>query len=212
MQDFECPVCMESGGVPYRIGCKSTVDHCICSGCELTMRLKVPATKAGRKIQCPMCRGKEDKIGVRTEESLRKELEFVYKTMKGALRNNAQAERIRLLEEENESFRQLMEQLMSPDEEVIVVVEQTIRPAEPPRIEPPPVEPPMEVAIPEPPVEIQEVTVVEAPVIPRRMCESGWRQLGACVTRSPTTRKCSFEGCEKRVCSACRECRGHLSR
>jgi len=209
MQDFECPVCLESGGVPYRIGCKSTIDHCICSDCELTMRLKAPATKTGRKIQCPMCRGKEDKMGVRTAVSLRAELDFVYKSMKGGARNNQQAERIRFLEDENTAFRQLMEQLMAPDEEVVVVVEQRIDSVEmvsPPEVVGP--EPPLEVAVPELPHELPPVVV--APVrSPRRICESGWRQMGACMTQTPTARKCSFEGCEKRVCRACHECRIH---
>jgi len=160
-----------------------------------------------------MCRGKEDKMGVRTAVSLRAELDFVYKSMKGGARKNQQAERIRFLEEENAAFRQLMDQLMAPDEEVVVVVEQRIDSVEmvsPPEVVDPESSP--EVAIPEPPVEIQEVRPVVAPVRrpPRRICESGWRQMGACLTQTPTARKCSFAGCEKRVCLSCRECRIHL--
>ena len=215
---FECPVCLETGGVPYRIGCKSKVEHCICSGCELTMRMQVTATKHGRKIQCPMCRGKEDKIGVRTDASWRAELEHVYRTTRGGRSSQvnqlrACEERIRLLEEENSAFRQLMEQLMAPDEEMVVVVEEEpVRRIDSVELVVPP---PLEVAIPELPEEEQAVVAVAEPPPrpprpPRRMCESGWRQVGACLTQSPTARKCSHVGCENRVCSACRECRSHL--
>jgi len=175
----------------------------------MTMRMQVKPTKDGRKIQCPMCRGKEDKIGVRTDASWRAELEHVYKTTRGSRAGQvnqlrACEERIRLLEEENSAFRQLMEQLMAPDEEMVVV-------EEPVRIASVEVIVPLEVAIPEPPEE-EPAVAGPPPRPPRRMCESGWRQVGACLTQSPTARKCSHVGCENRVCSACRECRSHLLR
>jgi len=212
---FECPVCLEVGGVQYRIGCKSKIDHTICNTCETTMRMKVTPTKNGRKIKCPMCRDVETVIGVRTDASWRAELDAVYKSL-NVKNRRGNAERMRLLEEENAAFRLLMDQLVFTqpvvaDEATIDVVTQdmvevaSLEVVEVASHEFPDVQ--EEVAVPPAP---EEVAVPVAPRRVRRLCESGWRAFGACLTVSPTTRKCSWPGCEKRVCVACRECRSHL--
>jgi len=164
----------------------------------------------------------ETVIGVRTDASWRAELDAVYKSL-NVKNRRGNAERMRLLEEENAAFRLLMDQLVFTqpvvaDEATIdVVTQDMVEVASLEVVEVASQEFPddvqEEVAVPPAPEEVAVPEVVVVPVAPRRvrrLCESGWRAFGACLTVSPTTRKCSWPGCEKRVCVACRECRSHL--
>lgn len=74
---MECPVCYTS--VPtYVVNCGSTTPHTICDQCEVTIRMKEPATRNGRVLKCPICRGVEKVSGRRTAFSYEYELSILY--------------------------------------------------------------------------------------------------------------------------------------
>lgn len=74
---MECPVCYAASPT-YVINCGSTTPHTICDTCEVTMRMKEPATRNGRALKCPICRGVEKVSGRRTSFSYEYELAALY--------------------------------------------------------------------------------------------------------------------------------------
>ena len=75
---MECPVCYTASPT-YVVNCGSTTPHTICDTCEVTIRMKEPATRNGRLLKCPICRGVEKVSGRRTSFSYEYELSILYK-------------------------------------------------------------------------------------------------------------------------------------
>ena len=76
---MECFICYTN--LPtYVINCGSKVEHKVCDQCEVTMRMKEPATRKGRILKCPMCRENEIAPGKRTAFSYEYELSKMYET------------------------------------------------------------------------------------------------------------------------------------
>lgn len=78
---MECPVCYTDSPT-YVVNCGSTTPHTICDTCEVTIRMKEPATRNGRALKCPICRGIEKVSGRRTSFSYEYELSILYKKTK----------------------------------------------------------------------------------------------------------------------------------
>jgi hypothetical protein len=76
---MECPVCYAASPT-YVINCGSTTPHTICDTCEVQIRMKEPATRNGRVLKCPICRGVEKVSGRRTAFSYEFELQALYNT------------------------------------------------------------------------------------------------------------------------------------
>ena len=167
----------------YVINCGSNV-HKVCDTCEVTMRMKEPATNKGRLLKCPMCRVTEKEPGERSSFSYKHELDHLYRAARpvAALRTEdwaAVAERVRQLPT-NMQHRHiwLYPQLAPYFENYIQVAPQNraMRPV---------------------PTQIQA------------FCQGGRRETGVCQTRSKTKRKCTHAGCDKFVCRSCRQCLTH---
>ena len=76
---MECFICYTNLST-YVINCGSKVEHKVCDQCEVTMRMKEPATRKGRILKCPMCRVNEIAPGKRTAFSYEYELSKMYET------------------------------------------------------------------------------------------------------------------------------------
>jgi hypothetical protein len=76
---MECFICYTNLST-YVINCGSKVEHKVCDQCEVTMRMKEPATRKGRILKCPMCRENEIAPGKRTAFSYEYELSKMYET------------------------------------------------------------------------------------------------------------------------------------
>jgi len=201
----ECPICMGVSETWYKIGCNSAVSHEVCHDCEIQLRERVSAPKKkgglyAKFIKCPMCRGDETTINDRSQASWKKEITGLYTSQDRVYSArrihqlcqaaNEKDARIRILQdelrifnEENAALRHLFQAL---------------------GIEGP-------VDVPAAPVALAPVVAPVAPAAPIRpqFCMSGRRELAMCETRSKTKRKCSFVGCEKRVCQKCKRCTTH---
>jgi hypothetical protein len=185
---MECPICYTNAPT-YVINCGSTVVHKVCDTCEVTMRMKEPATNKGRLLKCPMCRVTEKEPGERSTFSYKYELDHLYRAAPrprsvAVPRGHTQdwavvAERVRQLPT-NMQHRHIWiyPQLAPYFENYIQVAPQNraMRP-EPPQIQ--------------------------------AFCQGGRRETGECQTRSKTKRKCTFIGCDKFVCRSCRQCLTH---
>ena len=210
----ECMICMENIGLGYKIGCNSSVSHEVCNTCEMQLRASATpvkrGTQIGKYVKCPLCRVDETKMGERTQESWMKETSDLYLSVD---RNYAarrihrlcievrerdtqiriMQDELRIMQEENATLRQLFQALG---------VEGAAMGIPAPRYAP--VRPVARAA----PV----ARAVEVPVeaTARKVwCMSGRLELGTCPTKGKTGRKCSFVGCEKRVCQKCRQCTTH---
>ena len=75
---MECPVCY--GNASYVVNCGSS--HKICDSCEVTLRMKEPATREGRHLTCPVCKVVEKVSGKRSTFSYEYELKALYGTPK----------------------------------------------------------------------------------------------------------------------------------
>jgi hypothetical protein len=221
---MECPICYTNAPT-YVINCGSTVEHTVCDTCEVTMRMKEPATREGRILKCPMCRVPEKVPGKRTSFSYEYELSQLYAApMRAPVRAPVQvrnvaydwqqiADTIRVLPLATQEryirmypqIRPYVEPIYDPLEAVIDIV----APVAPHRLA-------VESAIAQAEARIPFAAQVApvAPVRPPRadyhaFCESGNRAAGTCPTRGKTERKCSHAGCNKFVCRSCRQCLTH---
>jgi len=220
----ECPICMGPSETWYKIGCNSAVPHEVCHDCEIQLRERVPAPKKkgilyAKFIKCPMCRGDETTIGERSQASWKKEITELYTSQDRAYSArrihqlcqaaNEKDARIRILQdelrvfnEENAALRHLF-QALGIEGPVDVPAAPVVAPAAP-------------VVAPVAPVVrvgggggLHPIPVAPAAPIRPQFCMSGRRELATCETRSRTKRKCSFVGCEKRVCQKCKRCTTH---
>ena len=219
---MECPICYTNAPT-YVINCGSTVEHTVCDTCEVTMRMKEPATTAGRVLKCPMCRVPEKVPGKRTSFSYEYELSQLYAPAPVPApvrpvreRENEWARIARSVREMSPEmqlqyirrFPQLQPYLDIYNPEP--VIDRT--PLAPHRLA-------LESAIAQAharlPFAAQVAPANQAAMRPPRpvdyhsFCQSGNRETGVCRTRGKTERKCSYAGCTKFVCRSCRECLTH---
>ena len=194
---MECPICYTNEST-YVINCGSSVQHTVCDSCEVTMRMKEPATSKGRILKCPMCRVPEKVPGKRSTFSYEYELSKIYApaprpARPAPLRVDVWAtfaERIRVLS-------------IATQQRYIRIYPQLA--------------PYFENYIPEPiarqPFAAQVSPETRAmrptPIVHNAYCQGGRRESGLCGTRSKTKRKCTHIGCDKFVCRSCRQCLTH---
>jgi hypothetical protein len=223
---MECPICF-CADPTYVINCGSTTEHKICDTCEVQLRMKSPATRDGRVLKCPMCRGEEKVPGKRTAFSYEYELSQLYAAPAAAVRAPAPVRvsalpvrvpvvPVRVTPAERDwaqvadSIRDLPRDLQ----------ERYIRMY--PRLRPyfeiyDPLEEVIDLVnmIDRQPFAAQVAPANRAamrppsPVEHHAFCQSGNREAGACRTRGKTERKCSHPGCAKFVCRSCRQCLTH---
>jgi len=186
---MECPICYTNAPT-YVINCGSTVEHKVCDTCEITMRMKEPATSKGRLLKCPMCRITEKEPGERSSISYKYELSQLYGARpRETVRWEVLADNIRLLSRAGQlhyirrypELRPYFENYVPADQDPIVRQVQA------------------------------QVAQVQAqhPQPIHAFCQSGRRESGLCQTRSKTQRKCTYLGCNKFVCRSCRQCLTH---
>ena len=77
MESDNCTICYQNTP-SYVINCGSIVQHIVCDECEVTMRMKEPATREGRLLKCPWCRVTEKVPGKRSVFSYEYELTKLY--------------------------------------------------------------------------------------------------------------------------------------
>lgn len=75
MEQIECLICLECFQPDQidKVMCGSSVDHCVCFGCEKKWRSKMPLKKGVRIMNCPACCQPEQ---YRTTASLQRESEI----------------------------------------------------------------------------------------------------------------------------------------
>jgi hypothetical protein len=189
---MECIVCMEVFENVYRIQCGSKVDHCLCHGCEVGWRVKMPLQNSGFSLQCPLCRTTE--TGLNPSQSRKsRSCEMVML--------NVILELIRHHEPVQIHSEYILLSVASMDDSPVTAIHtasfierkwsrlemiHSVRPDLITEV------PPMPIPLLEPPPR-------------KRPCESS----KACPTRSRTQRQCSHPGCVKRVCRACHSCLAH---
>lgn len=224
---MECPICYTNAPT-YVINCGSTVDHTVCDTCEVTMRMKEPATSEGRVLKCPMCRVPEKVPGKRTSFSYEYELSMLYAPPARAPvrapparapvraaptpRRNPQeewalvAERIDDLPQSVRARYIRMYPQLAPYFEPIYIPEVADLSRQPFAAQVAARQPfAAQVA-----TENREAMRPPRPVDYHAYCQSGNRETGVCRTRGKTERKCSHAGCTKYVCRSCRECITHV--
>ena len=194
---MECPICYTNAPT-YVINCGSTVEHTVCDTCEVTMRMKEPATSKGRILKCPMCRVPEKVPGKRSTLSYEYELSKIYAPApRPAPRPVRQpqdwatiADRIRNLSVVTQQlYIRIYPQLAPYFENYVPDQRDIIRP------------------VARQPVAPETRAMRPAPT--NSYCQSGQRETGVCGTRSKTKRKCTHIGCDKFVCRSCRQCLTH---
>lgn len=217
---MECPICYTTEPT-YVVNCGSTVEHKVCDQCEVSMRMKEPATRNGRILKCPMCRVPEKTPGKRTAFSYEYELSHLYESKPAPVRAVSMhaaenweqvADTIRLLPRVTQDryirmyppLRPFFEPMYIP-EPVIDLSRQPHRMAAEAAIARAERRPFAAQVAPE------NRAAMRPPSPPQyhAFCQSGNREAGTCPTRGKTERKCSFIGCTKFVCRACRRCNTH---
>ena len=201
---MECPICYTNAPT-YVINCGSTVEHTVCDTCEVTMRMKEPATSKGRILKCPMCRVPEKVPGKRSTFSYEYELSKIYAPAprpRPPLHNLAVvAAQIRDLSiATQQRYIRIYPQLAPYFENYVphrLAREAAIAEAER-----------MPFAAQVAP-ETRAAMRPPTPIIHNAYCQSGRRESGLCGTRSKTKRKCTHIGCDKFVCRSCRQCLTH---
>ena len=214
---MECPICYTNAPT-YVINCGSTVEHTVCDQCEVTMRMKEPVTAEGRVLKCPMCRVPEKVPGKRTSFSYEYELSMLYAAPVRAApvrapapRRNPEeewalvADRIRDMPQSVRSRYIRMYPQLAPYFEPIYIPEVVDLSRQ--RFD-------AQVAARQPfaaqvAPENRAAMRPPRPVDYHAYCQSGNRETGVCRTRGKTERKCSYAGCTKYVCRACRQCLTH---
>ena len=200
---MECPICYTNAPT-YVINCGSTVDHTVCDTCEITMRMKEPATAAGRVLKCPMCRVPEKAPGKRTAFSYEYELSHLYAP--APVRTPVRAP-VRL--DIREEYARLVDSVRVLSPEIQLQYARRF----------PEIQPYLDVYVPREVIDLSRQrfeaqvaarsAAVRTPPEYHAFCQSGNREAGACPTRGKTERKCSHPGCAKFVCRACRQCITH---
>jgi hypothetical protein len=212
---MECPICYTNAPT-YVINCGSTVEHTVCDQCEVTMRMKEPATREGRVLKCPMCRVPEKVSGKRTSFSYEYELSMLYAAVRAPVapvrspvndwRGIAEAV-MRLTPSMQLQYVREYPQLQpyldvyNPVIDLVrphrLAVEAAIAQAErlpfAARVSP----------------ENRAAMRPPSPAQYHAFCQSGRRETGECPTRGKTERKCTHAGCAKFVCRSCRQCLTH---
>jgi hypothetical protein len=199
---MECSICYTNDPT-YVINCGSTVEHKVCDTCEVTMRMKEPATTNGRVLKCPMCRVYEKEPGKRSTLSYEHELSQLYKAGPRPVTAPVQrdwaaiADRVRHLPTiTREAYISVYPQLAPYFENYVPVHRLSI-----------------EAAIVTAEGHARTARIVTPPPIRVRpcnaFCQSGRRETGECHTRNKTKRKCTHTGCVKFVCRSCRQCLTH---
>lgn len=207
---MECPICYTNAPT-YVINCGSTVVHSVCDTCEVTMRMKEPATNKGRLLKCPMCRVTEKEPGERSSFSYKYELSQIYA--------QAPLPRPALIP----APRQVSWATVADNVRQLSTTEQLHYIRRYPALRPyfenyVPHRLAREAAIAE--AERQPFAAQVAPenrsamrpptpIIHNAFCQSGRRETGVCQTRSKTKRRCAHVGCDKFVCRSCRQCLTH---
>ena len=229
MESIECPICYTNAPT-YVINCGSTVEHAVCDTCEVTMRMKEPVTAEGRVLKCPMCRVPEKVPGKRTSFSYEYELSQLYAArppVRAPVRVAVPAPR-RDPQDEWEAVANRVRDLPQVTQERYIRMYPQIRPYLEPNydpyqavidlVAPRPHRLPVEAAIAQAerlPFAAQVAPENRAAMRPPRpvdyhaFCQSGNRETGVCRTRNKTERKCTYAGCTKYVCRACRQCLTH---
>ena len=192
---MECPICYTNAPT-YVINCGSTVEHTVCDTCEVTMRMKEPATSKGRILKCPMCRVPEKVPGKRSTFSYEYELSKIYAP---APRPRPPLHNLAVV------AAQIRDLSIATQQRYIRIYPQLA--------------PYFENYIPEPVARVPFAAQVTpetraamrppTPIIHNAYCQSGRRESGLCGTRSKTKRKCTHIGCDKFVCRSCRQCLTH---
>ena len=180
---MECPICFINQAT-YVINCGSTVDHKVCDQCEVTMRMKEPATRDGRILKCPYCRVPEKTTGKRSTFSYEYELAKMYEPV---VREPIRPARART------SWQNFADAVRAmPRTEQLRYIRMY-----------PPLASYLE--------NFNPPQVRREPVIHlhHSFCQSGRRETGECPTRGKTERKCIHPGCDKFVCRSCRQCLTH---
>jgi hypothetical protein len=193
---MECPICY-TNAPSYVINCGSTVEHKVCDECEITMRMKEPATRDGRILKCPMCRVPEKAPGKRTAFSYEYELSKLYETAPRPERVSRQENLAELAYQLRGLPRELQDVYTPLYPEVATYMEafndpQTRRLPFGAQVSP------LSLYTMRPPADDYHA-----------FCQSGKRELGTCPTRGKTERKCTHPGCGKFVCRSCRMCLTH---
>ncbi len=206
---MECPICYTNAPT-YVINCGSTVEHKVCDTCEVTMRMKEPATSKGRILKCPMCRVPENVPGKRSSLSYEYELDQLYRCPVPAPRSVPRpvaaplrtedwaevADRVRLLPINMQRRHIWMYPQLAPYFENYVP-HRLAREAAIAEVERQPFA-----------AQVAAPRAIRPPTI-HAFCQSGRRETGVCMTRSKTKRKCIHIGCDKFVCRSCRQCLTH---
>ena len=193
---MECPICYTNAPT-YVINCGSSVEHTVCDQCEVSMRMKEPATNKGRILKCPMCRVPEKVPGKRSAFSYEYELAQVYAPAPPAPAPRPVRERA------GENWAAVADRVRDlpifTQRRYINTYPQLAPYFEMPRL----------------PFAAQVAPATRAamrpptPIIHNAFCQSGRRESGLCQTRSKTKRKCIHVGCDKFVCRSCRQCLTH---
>jgi hypothetical protein len=188
---MECPICY-TNAPSYVINCGSTVEHTVCDTCEVTMRMKEPATSKGRILKCPMCRVPEKVPGKRSTFSYEYELSKMYApAQRPAPRPTPRpAPRPVRPPQDWATIADRIRNLSVVTQQLYIRIYPQLAPY-------------FENYIPEP------VAATQAMRPDNAYCQSGRRETGVCGTRSKTKRKCTHIGCEKFVCRSCRQCLTH---
>jgi hypothetical protein len=196
---MECIVCMDVFEDVYRIQCGSKVDHCLCHGCEVGWRVKMPLQNSGFPLQCPLCRTTE--TGLNPSQS-RKSRTCEMVMLNVIIELIRQHEPVRI-----EHSEYILLSIASMDDSPVTATHnasfierkwarlEMIHGARPDLITEVP---------PRPILTICDL-LEPSPRNIRRPCESG----KACPTPSRTQRQCRHPGCVKRVCRACHSCLAH---
>ena len=197
---MECPICYTNTPT-YVVNCGSTVEHTVCDQCEVSMRMKEPATREGRVLKCPMCRVPEKVPGKRTSFSYEYELSHMYSSapVRQAPRVVQEdwasiADSIRPLPQVMQNrYIRMYPQLATYFEVYNPVIDLVERQPFAARVAP----------------ANQSAMRPPRPAEYHAFCQSGNRESGVCPTRGKTERKCSHAGCAKFVCRSCRQCLTH---
>ena len=194
---MECPICYTNAPT-YVINCGSSVEHAVCDQCEVSMRMKEPATNKGRILKCPMCRVPEKVPGKRSAFSYEYELAQLYAP--------APPPRPPVRERAGEDWATIADRIR----DLPIVTQRRYINAYPQ------LAPYFENYVPERQPFAAQVAPANrdavrppTPIIHQAFCQSGRRESGLCQTRGKTKRKCTHAGCDKFVCRSCRQCLTH---
>ena len=185
---MECPICYTNAPT-YVINCGSTVQHTVCDTCEVTMRMKEPATSKGRILKCPMCRVPEKVSGKRSTFSYEYELSQIY----APAPRQAQMPAPRPVPDWATIAGQIRDLSIATQQRYIRIYPQLA--------------PYFENYVPDQPIVRPVAQPVARPI--QAYCQGGRRESGLCQTRSKTKRKCTHIGCDKFVCRSCHQCLTH---